>query len=151
MRIFPSSKRKSSYSFPLGSCHEFFSSSKRKSSQGEFPCGRGGGGGHQGEYLKMMFYWSFSEVLFVVKEEILIFLPPSTPPLPQGNYPREDFLFDEEKNSQQISRTASSFSLRQRGNPYEGKLLMGGGEWRRAMSFSLRQRGNPHEEKILVG
>ena len=39
MRFFPSSKRKSSYSFTLGSCHEFFSSSKRKSSRGEFPCG----------------------------------------------------------------------------------------------------------------
>ena len=74
-------------------------------------------------------------------------------PLPQGNSPREDFLFDEEKTSWQLSRTAMSFSLRQRRNPHERKILLrvSGGRWWRAMSFSLRQRGNPHEEKILVG
>ena len=73
--------------------------------------------------------------------------------LPQGNSPREDFLFDEEKNSWQLSRTAMSFSLRQRRNPHERKILLGvgGGRGWRAMSFSPRQRGNPHEEKILVG
>ena len=45
--------------------------------------------------------------------------------LPQGNSPCEDFLFDEEKNSWQLSRTAMSFSLRQRRNPHERKILLG--------------------------
>ena len=45
--------------------------------------------------------------------------------LPQGNSPREDFLFDEEKNSWQHSRTAMSFSLRQRRNSHERKILLG--------------------------
>ena len=45
--------------------------------------------------------------------------------LAQGNSPREDFLFDEEKNSWQHSRTAMSFSLRQRRNSHERKILLG--------------------------
>ena len=47
-------------------------------------------------------------------------------PLPQGNSPHEDFLFDEEKTSWQLSRTAMSFSLRQRRNSHERKILLGG-------------------------
>ena len=70
--------------------------------------------------------------------------------LAQGNSPREDFLFDEEKNSWQLPRTAMSFSLRQRGNPHEGKILLGGGMVESNEFFSSSNRKSS-QEKILVG
>ena len=70
--------------------------------------------------------------------------------LPQGNSPREDFLFDEEKNSWQHSRTAMSFLfVKEEILTREKSSWECGGEGWRAMSFSLRQRGKPHEEKSL--
>ena len=64
--FFSSSKKKSSQEKnPLASVggevvesNEFFSSSKRKYSRGKNPRGRRGGGygGHKGEYLKIIFY-----------------------------------------------------------------------------------------------
>ena len=48
-------------------------------------------------------------------------------PLPLGFFPREDFLFDEEKNSLLSLEVAMRFSLRQIGNPHEENFLVGGG------------------------
>ena len=113
------------------------------------PCGREEGGGVTRENISKRYSIEVSIRVFSLsmRKPLHSFL------LAQGNSPREDFLFDEEKNSWQHSRTAMSFSLRQRRNPHERKILLRvlGGRWWRAMSFSLRQRGNPHEEKILVG
>ena len=51
-------------------------------------------------------------------------LPPT---LPRGFFSRENFFFDEEKNSWLSLNVAMSFSLRQRGNPHEENFLVEGG------------------------
>ena len=56
-------------------------------------------------------------------------------PLPIGFFPREDFLFDEEKNSWLSLKVAMSFSLCQRGNPLEENFLVGGGRNVRVISM----------------
>ena len=75
----------------LGSCHEFYSSSKRKSSRGRNPIGRGNGGEQ----------WVF---LFV-KQEILT----RKNPRGRGGGDHEDYLIDNDRHSWQF---VLFFSLR---------------------------------------
>ena len=101
--------------------NEFFSSSKRKSSRRKNPRGRGEGGGVTRENISKRYSIEVSMRFFSLSMR----KPSHSFPLPQGNSPREDFLFDEEKTSWQLSRTAMSFSLRQRRNSHERKILLG--------------------------
>ena len=102
--------------------NEFFSSSKRKSSRRKNPRGRGEGGGVTRENISKRYSIEVSMRFFSLSMR----KPSHSFPLPQGNSPHEDFLFDEEKTSWQLSRTAMSFSLRQRRNSHERKILLGG-------------------------
>ena len=109
---------------------------------------RGGRWSHQREYLKTIFYWSFHEVFFFINEETLTFLPPSTRKFSSWGFPlwrRENFMATFKDSHEFFSSSKKKFSWEK--NPL-GRV--GGRGWK-AMSFSLRQRGNPHEEKILVG
>ena len=101
--------------------NEFFSSSKRKSSRRKNPRGRGEGGGVTRENISKRYSIEVSMRFFSLSMR----KPSHSFPLPQGNSPHEDFLFDEEKTSWQLSRTAMSFSLRQRRNSHERKILLG--------------------------
>ena len=64
-------------------------------------------------------------------------VPSPSNPTQQGYSPREDFLFDEEKNSWQLQRTAMSSSFRQRGYPHEKNNLVG-------------EEGGNHEDYLIV-
>ena len=65
-------------------------------------------------------------------------VPSPSNPTQQGYSPREDFLFDEEKNSWQLQRTAMSSSFRQRGYPHEKNNLVGeGGGTMKITSLSM--------------
>ena len=103
--------------------NEFFSSSKRKSSRRKNPRGRGEGGGVTRENISKRYSIEVSMRFFSLSMR----KPSHSFPLPQGNSPHEDFLFDEEKNSWQHSRTAMSFSLHQRRNSHEETILVGEG------------------------
>ena len=85
--------------------NEFFSSSKRKSSRRKNPRGRGEGGGVTRENISKRYSIEVSMRFFSLSMR----KPSHSFPLPQGNSPHEDFLFDEEKNSWQLSRTVMTF------------------------------------------
>ena len=75
----------------------------------------------------------------------------SPPPLPRGFFPREVFLFDEEKNS--LLSTPPPTLPREffsRENFFFDEEKNSWLSLKIAMKFSLRQRGNPHEENFLV-
>ena len=114
-------REKSSWEGGNSVSNEFFSLSKRISSRRKSPHGREEGGGVTRENISKRYSIEVSIRVFSLsmRKPLHSFL------LAQGNSPCEDFLFDEEKNSWQHSRTAMSFSLRQRGNSHERKILLG--------------------------